>query len=204
MVAVRRDALGLRSNSTKPATIEFWLPNDDRLQVTENAQPGPVPLFEVVTPGRRPPSRRRATPGTVGRVKTLHTAYRVSDLAASLHFYGALGYGEVGRVDIGDGVTLAMLKFPGEQVVTLELVHRPASEPVDIGTGFSHLVVQADDLAAAIRALSRAGLRPGPVERPGGPDGPQTSWLTDPDGYRIELVQWPPGHPDGITVADFG
>jgi hypothetical protein len=36
-----------------------------------------------------------------------------------------------------------------------------------------------------------------------GPHGPKTSWLTDPDGYRIELVQWPPGHPDGITEADF-
>ncbi|MET8868972.1 hypothetical protein ABZW11_39105 [Nonomuraea sp. NPDC004580] len=30
-----------------------------------------------------------------------------------------------------------------------------------------------------------------------------TSWLTDPDGYRIELVQWPPGHPPGMTAADF-
>jgi hypothetical protein len=29
-------------------------------------------------------------------------------------------------------------------------------------------------------------------------------WLVDPDGYRIELVQWPPGHRDGITAADFG
>jgi len=29
------------------------------------------------------------------------------------------------------------------------------------------------------------------------------AWLTDPDGYRIELVQWPPGHADGITAADF-
>ena len=27
--------------------------------------------------------------------------------------------------------------------------------------------------------------------------------LTDPDGYRIELVQWPPGHPAGMTAADF-
>ncbi|MGH3088226.1 MAG: VOC family protein, partial [Rubrobacteraceae bacterium] len=25
----------------------------------------------------------------------------------------------------------------------------------------------------------------------------------DPDGYRIELVEWPPGHPDGLTEADF-
>ncbi len=24
-----------------------------------------------------------------------------------------------------------------------------------------------------------------------------------PDGYRIELVQWPTGHADGITAADF-
>jgi hypothetical protein len=29
------------------------------------------------------------------------------------------------------------------------------------------------------------------------------SWITDPDGYRIELVQWPAGHADGITEADF-
>jgi lactoylglutathione lyase len=138
-----------------------------------------------------------------GRVKTLHTAYRVTDLAASLGFYTALGYEALGRVDIGDGASLTMLKFPDEDVVTLELVHRPADGPVEIGTGFSHLVVQVDDLVATIEVLSQAGLQPGLVERPGGPDGPQTSWLTDPDGYRIELVQWPPGHADGISVADF-
>ena len=152
---------------------------------------------------------------TVGCVKTLLPAYRVTDLAASLEFYTALGYGEVGRVEIspgarwadmtiGDGASLAVLKFPGEKVATLELVHRPADEPVEIGTGFSHLVVQVDDLAATVEALSQSGLRPGTAERPAGPDGPQTAWITDPDGYRIELVQWPPGHPDGVTAADFG
>jgi lactoylglutathione lyase len=76
-------------------------------------------------------------------VKTLHTACRVTDLAVSLDFYAALGYGEVGRVVIGDGATLTMLRFPGEEVVTLELVHRPHDEPVEIGTGFSHLVVRS-------------------------------------------------------------
>ncbi len=114
-------------------------------------------------------------------MKTLHTAYRVSDLAASLGFYSTLGYAELGRVDIGEGATLTM----------------------QVGTGFSHLVVQVDDLAATVESLSRAGLSPGPVQRPGGPHGPQTSGLTDPDGYKIELVQWPRGHPDGITAADF-
>jgi hypothetical protein len=29
------------------------------------------------------------------------------------------------------------------------------------------------------------------------------TWLTDPDGYRIELVQWPSDHPAGMTAADF-
>ena len=136
-------------------------------------------------------------------MRTLHPAYRVSDLAASLDFYAALGYEQVGRVDLGDSNSLTMLRFPGEELVTLELVHRPGAGPVDVGTGFSHLAVQVDNLSATIEALLRGGLSPGRLEMPGGPDGPQTSWLTDPDGYRIELVQWPPGHADGITAADF-
>lgn len=136
-------------------------------------------------------------------MRTLHTAYRVSDLDKSLAFYSALGYEVIGKVDLGGDSTLAMLSFPGEVAVTVELVHRPSLGTVDIGTGFSHVVVQVDDLAASCEVLSRAGLQPESVQRPGGPHGPQTSWLTDPDGYRIELVQWPPGHADGITRDDF-
>ena len=136
-------------------------------------------------------------------MRTLHPAFRVSDLSASLAFYSALGYERVGRVDLGDGNTLTMLKFPAEEVVTLELAHRPADGSVVIGTGFSHLAVQVDDIGATIEAAAKAGLSPGPVERPGGPDGPQTAWLVDPDGYRIELVQWPPRHHYGMTSADF-
>lgn len=138
-----------------------------------------------------------------GTVRTLHPAYRVTNLTASLAFYLALGFEQVGRVDMGDGASLTMLKLPNDEVVTLELVHRTADGPVEIGTGFSHLAVQVDNLSATVEALSQAGLRPGPVEWPGGPDGPQTAWLADPDGYRIELVQWPPGHPYGMTAADF-
>jgi len=154
-------------------------------------------------------------------MRTLHTSYRVSNLAASLGFYTALGYEQVGRVDLGANASLTMLKFPGEEVVTLELVHRPEDGRVDIGTGFSHIPIQVDDLHATLGQLSEAGLRQvddlhatlgqlseaglssGPVERPGGVDGPQISWLIDPDGYRIELVEWPPGHAYGITAADF-
>jgi lactoylglutathione lyase len=136
-------------------------------------------------------------------VKTLHVAYRVTDLVASLQFYTALGYEQVGRVDIGSGASLTMLKFPAEAVVSLELAYRPADGPVQIGTGFSHLPIQVDDLRSTIEGLRRAGISAGPVEHPGGAQGPLTSWVSDPDGYRIELVQWPPGHADGITAADF-
>jgi lactoylglutathione lyase len=141
--------------------------------------------------------------GKISGGKTLLPAYRVSDLDASVAFYQALGYDVVGRVRLGADESLAVLKFPGEEVATLELVYRPADGPIDLGTGFSHLAVQLDDLVATIETLTRAGLKPGPVEHPVGPHAPQTSWISDPDGYRIELVQWPPGHPDGVTAADF-
>ena len=137
-------------------------------------------------------------------MKTLHTAFRVTDLAASLDFYTALGSHEVGRIQSGDGSSLTVLKLPADQVGALELIHRPADEPVHIGTGFGYIVVQVDNIARTVEALSQAGLMPGALVRHAGPEGPQTSQLTDPDGYCIELVQWPLGHPDGITAADFG
>jgi lactoylglutathione lyase len=136
-------------------------------------------------------------------VKTLFVSYRVTDLDRSLGFYAALGYVELGRVEVGDGTRLVILKFPGEPAASLELVHRPASARIDVGSGFDHLAIQVDTLATILETLAEAGLEPEPVQYPGGPDGPKTSWLTDPDGYRIELVEWPSGHPDGITAADF-
>jgi lactoylglutathione lyase len=136
-------------------------------------------------------------------VKTLFVSYRVTDLDRSLGFYTALGYAELGRVEAGDGTRLVILKFPGEPAASLELVHRPASARIDVGSGFDHLAIQVDTLATILETLAEAGLEPEPVQYPGGPDGPKTSWLTDPDGYRIELVEWPSGHPDGITAADF-
>lgn len=135
-------------------------------------------------------------------MKTLFVAYRVTDLERSLDFYTTLGYVDIGRVTFDDGARLALLKFPHEPVATLELVHRPDLGRVDVG-GFDHLAIQVDDLTIALELLSENGLEPGPLELPAGADGPRTAWLTDPDGYRIELVEWPSGHPDGIIAADF-
>ncbi|MER7176997.1 VOC family protein [Streptomyces mesophilus] len=136
-------------------------------------------------------------------MKTLFVSYRVTELDRSLTFYTGLGYVELGRVDTGEGNCLVILRFPGEPAASLELVHRSDGGRVDVGSGFDHLAIQVDSLSATLERLTAAGLEPGPVQHPGGPRGPKTSWLTDPDGYRIELVEWPPGHPDGITAADF-
>ena len=134
-------------------------------------------------------------------MRTNLTGLRVTDLERSRAFYRALGYAELGTVAFDDGGRLVVLGFPGEPVASLELVHRPG--PVVLGAGLDHVAVSTDDLAGTVARLTAAGLEPGPVEAPGGSDGPRTSWLTDPDGHRIELVQWPPGHPDGLTAADF-
>ncbi|WP_372497358.1 VOC family protein [Streptomyces muensis] len=58
----------------------------------------------------------------------------------------------------------------------------------------------------ALTALTALAARGVEAETPVSPDGSDdflTSWLTDPDGNRIELVQWPAGHPDGLTSADW-
>lgn len=135
-------------------------------------------------------------------MKTLHTALRVGDLEVPLVSYAALGHEQVGRVEPEAGTTLVMLTLPDDPAVTVELVHRRDEGPVDVGTGISHRAVQVDDLQVAATTLARAGLQPGPLLAPGG-RGPRTCWLVDPDGYRIELVRWPPGHSDGMTAADF-
>ncbi|MFF0016342.1 VOC family protein [Streptomyces sp. NPDC005374] len=136
-------------------------------------------------------------------MRTLFVSYRVTDLDRSLGFYTALGYAELGRVEAGDGARLVILKFPDEAAASLELVHRPGDKPVDVGSGFDHLAIQVETLTTTLQTLTEAGLGPEPLQYPGGPHGPKTSWLTDPDGYRIELVEWPSGHADGITAADF-
>ena len=133
-------------------------------------------------------------------MRMLHLGLRVTDLERSLAFYTALGYSELGRVPETGFGSLTMLKLPGDPFVSLELVHDPARPVKDIGA-VNHLVIQVDDLDATIADLATRSITAEPPTEPG--PGIRTSWLTDPDGYRIELVQWPSGHPAGMTAADF-
>jgi len=136
-------------------------------------------------------------------MRTLHVGLRVSDLERSLVFYTAVGYTVVGKVDETAFGSLTMLRLPGDHFVTIELVHDPAKGMVDLGTGLNHLVIQVDSMDATLADLAGNGIAAEPAELAAGGDGLRTCWLTDPDGYRIELVQWPAGHADGMTEADF-
>jgi len=139
----------------------------------------------------------------VPTMRTLHVGLRVTDLDLSLGFYRAVGYTVIGTVDETPFGSLTMLQLPGDPFVAIELVHDPAKGQVDLGTGINHLVIQVDSLDATLAGLAVKGIAADPAANPGHADGPRTSWITDPDGYRIELVQWPTGHADGITKADF-
>jgi lactoylglutathione lyase len=136
-------------------------------------------------------------------MRTLHVGLRVSDLNRSLAFYAAVGYTVLGTVEGTPFGSLTMLRLPGDEFVSIELVYEPARGAVDLGTGINHLVIQVESLDATLVSLAAYGIGAEPPAPPPGPDAPRTSWITDPDGYRIELVQWPAGHADGITEADF-
>ena len=133
-------------------------------------------------------------------MRMLHLGLRVTDLESSLAFYTALGYAKVGHVPETDFGSLTMLQLPDDPFVSIELVHDPA-RPVTDASAVNHLVVQTDDLDATVAELAAKGVTAEPPADPG--PGIRTSWLTDPDGHRIELVQWPTGHPAGMTAADF-
>jgi lactoylglutathione lyase len=133
----------------------------------------------------------------------LHFGLRVADLQRSLAFYTAVGYEVVGSVPETPIGHLTMLKLPDDDFVTIELVHEPARAEADRGTGLSHFVIKVESMAATVAALAAQGVE---AETPTSPDGSgdfRTTMITDPDGNRIELVQWPAGHPDGMTADDW-
>lgn len=135
-------------------------------------------------------------------MRMLHIGLRVGDRRRSIDFYQALGFEIVGQVPGTPEGDLTMLKLPDDEFISLELVAnspRGTAEP----NGINHLVIHTPSLERTRRALGERG-----IDVPGGPtpdpdDEVHVAWLTDPDGYRIELVQWPAGHPDGMTAADF-
>jgi lactoylglutathione lyase len=136
-------------------------------------------------------------------MRTLHVGLRVADLERTLAFYTAVGYEVVGEVPGTDLGNLTMLKLPGDEFVSIEVVHDPNDPAVTTDTRLSHLVIQVESMDATLSELAARGID---AEAPSSPDGSEdfrTTWIVNPDGNRIELVQWPAGHAEGMTAADF-
>jgi lactoylglutathione lyase len=135
-------------------------------------------------------------------MRTLHFGLRVADVDRSLAFYSALGYEVVGSVPETPMGRLMMLKLQDDDFVTIELVDNPGQAKAHAETGLSHFVIKVEDMDRVIKELAASGID---AEVPVSPDGSgefRTTWVIDPDGNRIELVQWPAGHADGMTAAD--
>src|SRR4051795_10648859 len=105
-------------------------------------------------------------------MRTLHVGLRVTDREQSIAFYTALGYKVLGDVPETDVGRLTMLKLPGDEFVTLELVHDPGRGRVDPG-GLNHLVVQVESMEGTVAQLRGQGVH---VEPPSSPDGSEGFW----------------------------
>ena len=91
---------------------------------------------------------------------------------------------------IGDDATNIFMGLPGDGA-RLELTHNhDVTEPYEIGTGYGHIAITADDLDGTLARLAEQGIEPEkPPYRPGGrTEGHRIAFVRDPDGYRVELI----------------
>src|SRR4030081_1356075 len=121
----------------------------------------------------------------------VHTCIRVRDVAASLAFYGLLGFEPRGRLNFESAYNVYLGLPDGGDVLELT-VNVGRDEPYDLGDGYNHMALFVSDLDGLLESLAAHGVAP---EKPpygvGGTDSRQEyriCFVTDPDGYRIELI----------------
>jgi len=123
--------------------------------------------------------------------KPIHTMLRVLNEDRSVDFYRtALGL-EINERLAFDSFTLLYLANP-ESPFELELtVNHGRTDPYETGTGYGHLAVSVPDLDAEHTRLTEAGLTPEPIKEFHHNETllARFFFLTDPDGYRIEVLQ---------------
>ena len=121
----------------------------------------------------------------------LHTMYRITDPGKSRAFYEALGLEFRREFDIvRDGATEATNYFfgvPGEDA-ELELTYNHDGRTYDLGSGYGHIALAVDDLAATLGALQGQGIEPEREPYRVREGGSLLCFVQDPDGYRVELI----------------
>ena len=124
--------------------------------------------------------------------KFLHTCVRVKDLEASLDFYtNALGFKVAETLDYPDfEFTLVYLELE-EGGYQLELTYNyDQEESYDLGNGYGHIAVGVDKLEEVREELIEAGYEEQVGDVKELSDGAaRYFFITDPDGYKIEVIQ---------------
>ena len=124
-------------------------------------------------------------------MKYLHAMIRVHDLEATSRFFTeGLGLRQTRRMDHEAGrFTLVYFGAPENPEAEIELTYNWGTETYDMGTAYGHIAVAVADAKAACEKIRAAG---GNVTREAGPVKGGTTviaFVTDPDGYKIELIQ---------------
>ncbi|MFD2741339.1 VOC family protein [Sulfitobacter aestuarii] len=123
--------------------------------------------------------------------KAIHSMIRVLDEERSVAFYReAFGLEIADRLDFDD-FTLVYLSN-AESGFELELtVNKGRSEPYALGDGYGHFAVSVDDLEAEYARFTEAGFAPRKIVAfaPGGTLVARFFFVTDPDGYEIEVLE---------------
>lgn len=123
----------------------------------------------------------------------LHTMLRVGNLQRSIDFYTQVLGMQLLRTSENPQYqySLAFLGFGGGNPTQaeLELTYNWGTDHYDLGTAYGHIALGVPDAYAACEKIRAAG---GQITREPGPvKGGSTviAFVTDPDGYKIELIQ---------------
>jgi lactoylglutathione lyase len=125
-------------------------------------------------------------------MRLLHTMLRVGDLQRSIAFYTqVMGMTLLRRSENPEyKYSLAFLGYGrNPEHAELELTYNHGVSSYELGTAYGHLAIGVPDAAAACERIRAGG---GNVTREAGPvKGGSTviAFVTDPDGYKIELIE---------------
>ena len=122
----------------------------------------------------------------------LHTMYRITDPARSRAFYELLGFEfrkELPIVRNGElEATNYFFAMPGQEE-ELELTFNHDGRTYELGTGYGHIALSVDNMETTLAGLAAQGIEPEKPPYRIREGGSLLCFVSDPDGYRIELIE---------------
>ena len=129
-------------------------------------------------------------------MRMLHTMLRVGKLQRSIDFYTqVLGMDLLRQTQRPEQqYDLAFVGYGGNPgQAEIELTYNYGVDHYELGTAFGHVAIGVPDVTATCNALrDKAAALGGAITREPGPvKGGDTviAFITDPDGYKIELIE---------------